>query len=90
MCMGSGCLMLSNSELEAAFAEIDANGDGLISQEELSPWLTRAAAMMSEDTDGAEALSEAEAGKIFALVDRNRDGTIDFQEFVQAMTAERS
>ena len=34
-------------------------------------------------------LGDAEANEVFALVDRDRDGTIDYQEFVQAVTAEK-
>lgn len=40
-------------------------------------------------SDGDEQLSDEEVGEIFAMVDRNNDGQIDYEEFVQAMTAEK-
>ena len=40
-------------------------------------------------SDGDEQLSDEEVGEMFAMVDRNNDGQIDYEEFVQAMTAEK-
>jgi len=83
MCMGSGCLMLSTSDLEEAFSGVDVDGDGYITADELKD----VAVSLSEDDD---VLSDSEANEMFALVDRDKDGRIDFEEFVQAMTAERA
>ena len=82
LCIGSGCLMLSNEELEQAFADADTDGDGLLTKGEL-----QSCAAKLSDEEGV--LSDVDADEIFKLVDRDGDGKIDFPEFVQAMTAEK-
>ena len=65
------------------FKDLDKNGNGLISASELK-------AICDELTgDDEDMVSQKEVDQMISLVDRNGDGQIDFEEFVQAMTAER-
>jgi len=80
-CMGSGCLLLSSGDMRRAFDEV-AGDAADISAAELKTILERL-------SEGEEALGDAEVNEIFGKVDRNGDGRIDFEEFVQAITAER-
>lgn len=57
---------------EAAFAKIDANGDGSLDRDEF-------AAACGEDGD-AETI-----GKLFQLLDENSDGTVDVRELCHAL-----
>ena len=83
LCVGSGCLMLSDGDMQEAFNRFDKNGNGLISASELK-------AICDELTgDDEDMVSQKEVDQMISLVDRNGDGQIDFEEFVQAMTAER-
>ena len=84
LCIGSGCLMLSDGDLEAAFAHVDKNGNGLISAAEL-----KAACDFLADDEEEEMVSMSEVDEMIRMVDRNGDGQIDYQEFVQTMTAEK-
>eukprot|EP00617_Octactis_speculum_P025432 CAMPEP_0185757078 /NCGR_PEP_ID=MMETSP1174-20130828/15509_1 /TAXON_ID=35687 /ORGANISM="Dictyocha speculum, Strain CCMP1381" /LENGTH=405 /DNA_ID=CAMNT_0028436339 /DNA_START=18 /DNA_END=1235 /DNA_ORIENTATION=- len=80
-CFGSGCLMLSNEQTEAAFNSKTFDGQVAMWQfEEI------VADLAGEDGVG---WTKEETEQIFALVDRNSDGLIDFGEFVQAITAEK-
>ena len=85
LCVGSGCLMLSTSELEATFANIDANGDGQISRDELK----QATIALTEAADGEEEeqLTDEEIDTMFNMVDRDRNGVIDFAEFVRQLVS---
>jgi len=88
LCVGSGCLMLSNEEMRAAFDEIDADSNGLIDQYELKAVVDTLAQEDDEaDADADMTVEQVEA--LIKMVDRNGDGLIDFEEFVQALTAER-
>ena len=86
LCIGSGCLMLSDGDLEAAFAHVDKNGNGLISANEL-----KAACDFLADDDAKEdsLVSMSEVDEMIRMVDRNGDGQIDFEEYLQAMTAQK-
>merc|ERR1712079_441444 len=58
----------------AAFKQIDINGDGMISKQEMS------SAMI-----GGNKLSKSEVDAIFKLGDVNGDGEIDLEEFLAVM-----
>merc|ERR1719295_969653 len=58
----------------AAFRQIDINGDGLISKQE-----------MSSAAVGGSKLSKTEVDAIFKLGDTNGDGEIDMEEFLAVM-----
>merc|ERR1719158_2802706 len=58
----------------AAFKQIDVNGDGLLSKQEMS------SAML-----GGSKLSKSEVDAIFKLGDVNGDGEIDMEEFLAVM-----
>merc|ERR1719334_2808125 len=58
----------------AAFKQIDINGDGLISKQE-----------MSSASIGGSRLSKTEVDAIFKLGDTNGDGEIDMEEFLAVM-----
>merc|ERR1719495_1495778 len=58
----------------AAFRQIDINGDGLISKQE-----------MSSAAVGGSKLSKTEVDAIFKLGDTNGDGEIDLEEFLAVM-----
>ena len=58
----------------AAFKQIDCNGDGLLSKQEMS------SAML-----GGSRLSKSEVDAIFKLGDVNGDGEIDMEEFLAVM-----
>jgi len=81
LCIGDGCLMLSSGDMRETFDEFDEDGNGMISQDELKRAIER---LGDEDVD------DAFVGSMIRSVDRNRDGQIDFNEFVQALTAERA
>jgi len=90
LCMGSGCLMLSDGEMRDAFEEFDADGNGLISASELKAVLDQLAKGEEENSDGGdEDVSMEDVEEMIKMVDRNGDGQIDFEEFVQALTAEK-
>mmetsp|Transcript_39323 Transcript_39323/g.118762 ORF Transcript_39323/g.118762 Transcript_39323/m.118762 type:complete len:83 (-) Transcript_39323:275-523(-) len=78
--MGSGCLLLSSGDMRRAFDAV-AGDAADISTGELKTILERL-------SEGEEALRDAEVNEIFEMVDRNGDGRIDFEEVVQAITAE--
>jgi len=79
-CIGSGCLMLSNDDMRAPFDLVDTDSNGCISPAELKQSVLTL-------SDGEAELSDAEVGEIFAMCDRNNDGQINYEEFVQAITA---
>merc|ERR1719347_1743857 len=58
----------------AVFKQIDVNGDGMISKQEMS------SAMV-----GGSKLSKSEVDAIFKLGDVNGDGEIDMEEFLAVM-----
>ena len=58
----------------AVFKQIDVNGDGLLSKQE-----------MSSATIGGSRLSKSEVDAIFKLGDVNGDGEIDMEEFLAVM-----
>ena len=64
----------------------DADCDGSITQHEFRTTLAQLAA----DGDlGTDSISEEELNALFDAVDRDHNGLIDYEEFVQAVTAER-
>ena len=65
----------SKEQAAEAFKRIDANGDGVLSRDEL-----RSAAL----PNGAK-LTSIEVDSIFALGDANNDGEIDLEEFLAVM-----
>merc|ERR1711868_349661 len=58
----------------AAFKQIDVNGDGLLSKQEMSSAIL-----------GGSRLSKSEVDAIFKLGDVNGDGEIDMEEFLAVM-----
>ena len=70
-----GKLFSSKEQAAEAFKRIDANGDGVLSKDEL-----RSAAL----PNGAK-LTSIEVDSIFALGDANNDGEIDLEEFLAVM-----
>lgn len=84
LCVGSGCLMLSNEEMEDAFARADIDGNGLIDSTEVYAIVDK----LTEDED-ADPLTMEEVDEMIRMVDRDGDGKISFEEFVQAVTAEK-
>jgi len=81
LCIGDGCLMLSNGDMKETFDEFDEDGNGLITHAELKRAIERI---------GDEDVADADVDAMIRSVDRNGDGQIDFNEFVQALTAERA
>lgn len=91
---------ITRAEMEefrsARFAEMDTNGDGFISTDELTAQSVkragdRAAKMMERlDTDGDGLLSEEDlaqaprAGRMFDRLDQNQDGVVTKAEFDEA------
>ena len=59
-------------ELEFAFHEMDLDGDGKITKDEMMKY---------------GSLNEQEVNAVFELGDVDRDGTIDIQEFTGVMTS---
>ena len=59
-------------ELELAFHEMDLDGDGKITKEEMMKY---------------GSLNEQEVNAVFELGDVDRDGAIDIQEFTGVMTS---
>lgn len=82
-CLGSGCLMIGSEEMQEAFTMFDSDGDGRVSKREL-----RDVVLMLDGGDGAATSEDADA--VFDLVDRDKDGFINLEEFIQAVTAEKS
>ena len=85
LCIGSGCLMLSNEDMEEAFGRADLDGNGRIDNTELYAVLDR----LAEGDDDAKPISMEEVDEMIRMVDRDGDGQINFEEFVQAITAEK-
>jgi len=81
LCIGSGCVMLSNGDMRDAFDAFDTDGNGLITAAELQRAISRL-------SDGEEEATDAQVAEMIQAVDRNNDGQIDFGEFVQALTAQ--
>jgi len=67
----------TREELKAAFGHFDKDGSGYIDKEELL--------LVMEQL--GEKLTEQEADEMMQEADSNGDGQIDFEEFVQMMTA---
>ena len=65
-------------ELKKAFAVMDANGDGVVTKDELRTLLK---GLGEEVTD--EVVDE-----MIAIADENGDGKVDFEEFAKAAAAE--
>ena len=63
-------------ELKAAFSQMDANGDGFVTKDELKTML----AGLGESVD------EAVVDEMIAIADTNGDGKVDFAEFCAAAT----
>ena len=69
--------MTSASELRDAFAKFDANGDGVLSFDELVGVFTR-------PVDDGEPMTEEQARAYVAKHDKNGDGKLDPAEFKNA------
>ena len=74
--------MPSVSALRDAFAKFDANGDGVLSVEELVGVFTR-------PVDDGEPMTEAAARAFIEKHDKNADGRLDLDEFAAALVAEQ-
>ena len=74
--------MATASELRDAFAKFDANGDGVLSVEELVGVFTR-------PVDDGEPMTEAAARAFIEKHDKNADGRLDLDEFAAALVAEQ-
>ena len=83
LCIGSGCLMLSNEEMEQAFARADIDENGLIDSNEVYTIIDQ----LADDDDDELTMEKVE--EMIRMVDRDGDGKISFEEFVQAVTAEK-
>jgi calmodulin len=64
------------AELKAAFSQMDANGDGYVTKDELKAMLAGL----------GETVEEAVVNEMIAVADTNGDGKVDFNEFVAAAT----
>ena len=64
-------------ELKPAFSALDANGDGVISREELMAAMESVQENMGKPTFTAQEVEDA-----FNAADRNESGAIDYEEFV--------
>jgi len=85
-CLGDGCLMLGSNDMREAFDKFDADKDGTITQHEFRTTLLKLAA----DGDlGPDEVGMEELNTLFDAVDRDHNGLIDYEEFVQAVTADR-
>jgi len=87
MCFGSGCLMLSTSEMRKAFDEVDESGSGLISAAQLKMACDKYGGILAESEGEQLDMSDEDIEQMIKAVDRNGDGMIDFEEYVQALTA---
>ena len=58
------------------FAELDIDGDGIVSTADLAALLARPDIHYSEDLDAAAVIAE---------IDKNRDGKVTFEEFARFM-----
>jgi len=85
LCIGSGCLMLSNGDMQEAFDQFDTDGNGLICAAELKQVCDK----MTKGEEEEDEVTVEQVDEMIRSVDRNGDGMIDFEEFVQAMTAEK-
>ena len=70
-----GKLFGSKEQAAGAFKKIDANGDGVLSKDELK----------SANLPNGAKLTSIEVDSIFALGDANGDGEIDLEEFLAVM-----
>ena len=61
-------------ELKAAFTQMDANGDGFVSKDELKAMLSSL----------GEPVEDSVVNEMMAVADVNGDGKVDFNEFVNA------
>ena len=69
------------------FAEMDADGNGTLSRDEMGELSRWAMASFSKDTAALSAAQqEAEVDKLIATVDTNGDGVVDFEEFERWFT----
>ena len=62
--------------LSRQFAELDVDGDGIVSTADLAALLARPDIHYSEDLDAAAVIAE---------IDKNRDGKVTFEEFARFM-----
>ncbi len=65
------------AELQKSFQELDLNGDGMISMEELTSGLQNYLKISKKE---AASISEA----IFIRIDTNKSGLIDYSQFIVA------
>ena len=61
-------------ELKAAFTQMDANGDGYVTKDELKAMLSSL----------GEPVEDSVVNEMMAVADVNGDGKVDFNEFVAA------
>ena len=61
-------------ELKAAFTQMDANGDGFVTKDELKAMLSSL----------GEPVEDSVVNEMMAVADVNGDGKVDFNEFVNA------
>ena len=64
------------AELKQAFAAMDTNGDGQVTNEELKALLSQL----------GESVDDAVIDEMIKIADVNGDGKVDFNEFVKAAT----
>ncbi|GAA0675454.1 hypothetical protein GCM10010193_30570 [Kitasatospora atroaurantiaca] len=64
--------MRSNAEIQSQFDEIDTDGDGYITADELKMYLQQ-----------NPKVSDANAAATFKYADENSDGQISFEEFAE-------
>jgi calcium-dependent protein kinase len=69
------------SQLEKIFRDLDENGDGMLSKEEL---------LNGYEKSFGVPINEEEVDKMFSAIDTDGSGTIDYTEFVVATVNEKS
>jgi len=81
--------MMGGAHMDRMVTEIDANGDGALSQEEIDAYRDARFAAADTDGDGAitpKEMSDAKAAMRFAAMDTDGDGVISQAEFMDVHT----